>query len=106
MSWNSFIQQLAEDKANARVFGGGTRIQGPAQHAYIKYGKGLRALHNALDKAMPAAIAKAKAQKNATYIAYLEKQGYTVLTRTETAELNTIDGDVIDAMRKADSLIE
>ena len=106
MSWNSFIQQLAEDKANAIVFGGGTRISGPAQHAYIKYGKGLRALHNALDKALPTAIAKAKQQKNATYIAYLEKQGYTVLTRTEAAELNTIDGDVIDAMRKADSLIE
>ena len=90
MSWNSFIQQVAEDKANAVVFGGGTRVSGPAQHAYIKYGKGLRALHNALDKAMPAAIARAKAQKNATYIAYLEKQGYTVLTRTETAELETL----------------
>jgi hypothetical protein len=50
----------------------------------------LLALHNAIDKAMPAAIAKAKAQKNATYIAYLEKQGYTVLTRTETAELETL----------------
>ena len=69
MSWNSFIKQVAEDKANAQVFGGGTRISGPAQHAYIKYGKGLRALHNAIDKAIPAAIAKAKAQKNATYIA-------------------------------------
>jgi len=90
MSWNSFIQQVAEDKANAIVFGGGTRISGPAQHAYIKYGKGLRALHNALGRAMPAAIAKAKAQKNATYISYLEKQGYTVLTRTETAELETL----------------
>ena len=64
MSWNSFIKQVAEDKANALVFGGGTRISGPAQHAYIKYGKGLTALHNAIDKAMPAAIAKAKAQKN------------------------------------------
>ena len=32
MSWNTFIQQVAEDKANAVVFGGGTRIQGPAQH--------------------------------------------------------------------------
>ena len=90
MSWNSFIQQVAEDKANAIVFGGGTRISGPAQHAYIKYGKGLRALHNALDKAMPAAIARAIAQKNASYIAYLEKQGYTVLTRTETQELETL----------------
>jgi hypothetical protein len=90
MSWNSFIQQLAEDKANAIVFGGGTRISGPAQHAYIKYGKGLRALHNALDKALPAAIAKAKAQKNATYIAYLEKQGYKVLTSAEVAELETL----------------
>ena len=90
MNWNSFIQPVAEDKANALVFGGGTRISGPAQHAYIKYGKGLRALHNALDRAMPSAIARAKAQKNATYIAYLEKQGYTVLTRTETAELETL----------------
>ena len=35
MSWNSFIKQVAEDKANALVFGGGTRISGPAQHAYI-----------------------------------------------------------------------
>jgi len=90
MSWNTFIQQLAEDKANALVFGGGTRISGPAQHAYIKYGKGLRALHNALDKAMPAAIARAKAQKNAMYIAYLEKQGYTVLAPAEVAELETL----------------
>jgi hypothetical protein len=84
MSWNSFIKQVAEDKANALVFGGVTRISGPAQHAYIHYGKGLTALHNAIDKAMPAAIAKAKAQKNATYIAHLEKQGYTVTKNTET----------------------
>lgn len=90
MSWNSFIQRLAEDKANALVFGGGTRIQGPAQTAYINYGKGLRALHNALDKAMPAAIEKAKAQKNANYIAHLEKQGYKVLAPAEVAELETL----------------
>ena len=90
MSWNTFIKQVAEDKANAIVFGGATRISGPAQHAYIKYGKGLRALHNALDKALPIAIAKAKAQKNATYIAYLEKQGYTVLAPAEVAELETM----------------
>ena len=90
MSWNSFIKQVAEDKANAIVFGGGAIFSSPAQHAYIKYGKGLTALHNALDKAMPAAIAKAKAQKNATYIAYLEKQGYKVLTSAEVAELETL----------------
>ena len=90
MSWNSFIAQVAEDQANARVFGHSRRITGIGQAAYIRYGKGLRALHNALDKALPAAIAKAKAQKNAQYIAYLEKQGYTVLTRTETAELETL----------------
>ena len=90
MSWNSFIKQVAEDKANALVFGGGTRITGPSQHAYIKYGKGPLALHNALNKALPTAIAKAKAQKNATYIAYLEKQGYTVLAPAEVAELETL----------------
>jgi hypothetical protein len=39
---------------------------------------------------MPAAIAKAKAQKNATYIAYLEKQGYKVLTSAEVLELETL----------------
>jgi len=85
MSWNSFIAQVAEDQANALVFGTSRRITGPAQHAYIKYGKGLRALHNAVDKAMPTAIARAKAQKNAQYIAFLEKQGYTVTLNTETA---------------------
>lgn len=90
MSWNSFIKQVAEDKANALVFGGGTRITGPAQHAYIKYGKGPLALHNALNKVLPAAIAKAKAQKNAQYIAHLEKQGYTVLAPAEVAELETM----------------
>ena len=84
MSWNSFIQQVAEDKANALVFGGGTRIKGPAQHAYIQYGKGLRALHNAIDKAMPAAIDKAKARKNASHIAELERAGFTVTKNTET----------------------
>ena len=90
MSWNSFIKQVAEDKANALVFGGGTRISGPAQHAYIKYGKGPVALHNALNKALPIAIERAKAQKNAQCIAYLEKQGYKVLTSAEVAELETL----------------
>jgi hypothetical protein len=90
MSWNSFIKQVAEDKANVLVFGGPRRITGPAQHAYIKYGKGLRALHNAVDRALPDAIAKAKAQKNASHIAYLEKQGYTVLAPAEVAELETL----------------
>ena len=90
MSWNSFIKQVAEDKANALVFGGATRFNSNAQHAYIQYGKGLRALHNAIDKALPTAIAKAKAQKNATYIAHLEKQGYKVLTSAEVAELETL----------------
>jgi hypothetical protein len=89
MSWNSFIVQVAEDKANALVFGGGTRIQGGAQHAYIQYGKGIRAYHNAVDKALPGAIDRAKAKKNATYIAYLEKQGYTVLSPSEVKELET-----------------
>ena len=90
MSWNSFIKQVAEDKANALVFGGGTRITSTAQHAYIKYGKGTLALHNAVEKALPVAIAKAKAQKNASYIAHLEKQGYKVLTSAEVAELETL----------------
>ena len=85
MSWNSFIAQVAEDQANSLVFGGPRRISGPAQHAYIQYGKGLRALHNAVDKALPAAIDRAKAKKNASYIAHLEKQGYTVTKNTETA---------------------
>ena len=89
MSWNSFIQQVAEDKADALVFGGGTRIDGGAQHAYIKYGKGLRAYHNAIDKALPGAIEKAKARKNAQYIKHLEKQGYTVLSPSEVKELET-----------------
>ena len=89
MSWNSFIQQVAEDHANAQVFGRPRRITSPAQHAYIKYNKGLRALHNAIDRAMPAAIARAKAQKDAHYIAYLERQGYVVLTKAEAEELET-----------------
>lgn len=78
MSWNSFIKQVAEDKASALVFGSPRRITGAVQHAYIKYNKGPLALNNAVDKVLPVAIAKAKAQKNANYIAYLEKQGYTV----------------------------
>lgn len=89
MSWNSFIQQVAEDKANVLVFGGGTRISSPAQYAYTHYGKGLRAMHNAIDKALPGAIDRAKAKKNANYIAYLEKQGYTVLSPSEVKELET-----------------
>ena len=89
MSWNSFIQQVVEDRANAQVFGSPRRITGAAQHAYIKYNKGLRALENAVSKALPAAIEKAKAQKNAHYIAYLEKQGYVVLTKAEAEELET-----------------
>ena len=89
MSWNSFIHQLADDKANALIFGTASRITSPAQHANIKYGKGLRALHNALDKVMPAAIDRAKARKNAIYIAHLEKQGYTVLSPSEVKELET-----------------
>ena len=63
MSWNSFIAQVAEDQANALVFGHDRRITGVGQAAYIRYGKGLRALHNALDKALPAAIDRAKAKK-------------------------------------------
>ena len=90
MSWNSFIHQLADDKANALVFGTAARITSPAQHANIKYGKGLRALHNALDKVMPDAIERAKARKNTIYIAHLEKQGYKVLTSAEVAELETL----------------
>ena len=90
MSWNSFIQQVVEDKANAIVFGSPRRITGAAQHAYIKYNKGLTALHNAIDKHLPAAVEKAKAQKNANYIAYLEKQGYVVLTKAEAEELETL----------------
>ena len=82
MSWNSFILQVAEDRAKAQVFGSARRITGAAQHAYIKYNKGIRALENAVDRALPVAIEKAKAEKNASYIAYLEKQGYTV---TKTA---------------------
>ena len=37
-----------------------------------------------------AAVEKAKAQKNANYIAYLEKQGYVVLTKAEAEELETL----------------
>ena len=33
MSWNSFIAQVAEDRANAQVFGSARRITGAAQHA-------------------------------------------------------------------------
>jgi hypothetical protein len=40
------------------------------------------------------------------YISFLEKQGYTVLSPQETEELETIPGDIIDAMRKADAAIE
>ena len=90
MSWNSFIKQVTEDKANAIVFGGPRRITSATQHAYIKYNKGTLALHNAVEKVLPAAIAKAKAQKNASYIAHLEKQGYKVLTTAEVAELETL----------------
>jgi len=90
MSWNNFIKQVAEDRASALIFGGPRRITSTAQHAYIKYGKGTLALHNAIERAMPAAIAKAKAQKNAQYIAYLEKQGYKVLTSAEVSELETL----------------
>ena len=89
MSWNSFIQQVCEDKAEAIVFGRRRRIEGPAQHAYIKYGKGLRALHNAIDKHYPAALEKARAQKNKNYIDHLERQGYVVLTKAEAEELET-----------------
>mgnify|MGYP006282216473 CR=1 FL=1 len=89
MSWNSFIQQVCEDKANAIVFGHSARLTGAAQHAYIKYNKGLTALHNAIDKHLPAAIEKAKAQKNKNYIDYLERQGYVVLTKAEAEELET-----------------
>lgn len=89
MSWNNFILQVADDKANALVFGTSLRFAAPAQTADIKYGKGLRALHNALDKAMPAAIERAKVRKNAIYIAHLEKQGYTVLFPSEVKELET-----------------
>ena len=78
MSWNSFIQQVAEDRAKATVYGRPRGITSAAQHAYIKYNKGIRALENAIDRALPAAIEKARAEKNASYIAYLEKQGYTV----------------------------
>ena len=84
MSWNSFIKQVAEDQANALVFGTGRRITGSAQHAYIRYGKGLRALHNAIDKSLPAAIDRAKAKKNASHIAELERAGFTVTKNTET----------------------
>jgi hypothetical protein len=84
MSWNSFIAQVAEDQANARVFGHSRRITGIGQAAYIRYGKGLRALHNALDKALPDAIDRAKAKKNASHIAELERAGYTVTKNTET----------------------
>ena len=89
MSWNKFIQQVCEDKANALVFGSRIRITGPAQHAYIKYNKGLTALHNAINKNLPAAVEKAKARKNALYIAHLEKQGYVVITKAEAEELET-----------------
>ena len=43
MSWNSFIQQVAEDKADALVFGGGTRI-GSCVHeaAQLHLGRWLR----------------------------------------------------------------
>ena len=84
MSWNSFIAQVAEDQANALVFGRQRQITGVGQAAYIRYGKGLRALHNALDKALPAAIEKAKARKNAIHIAELERAGFTVTKNTET----------------------
>jgi len=40
------------------------------------------------------------------YIQFLEKQGYTVLSPQETKELETIPGDIIDAMRQADAAIE
>jgi len=89
MSWNSFIQQVVEDKANAIVFGSSCRITGAAQHAYIKYNKGLTALHNAIDKHLPAAVERAKARKNAQYIAYLEREGYVVITKAEADELET-----------------
>ena len=89
MSWNNFIQQVCEDKANAMVFGHRIQITGPAQHAYVTYGKGLRALHNAIDKHLPAAVERAKARKNAQYIAHLERQGYVVLTKAEAEELET-----------------
>jgi hypothetical protein len=84
MSWNSFIAQVAEDQANAQVFGHSRRITGAGQAAYIRYGKGPRALYNALDKALPAAIDRAKARKNASHIAELERAGFTVTKNTET----------------------
>jgi hypothetical protein len=112
MNWNNFILQVADDKASALVFGTRRRIESPAQYANIKFGKGLRALHNGLDKAMPGAIARAKARKDKQYIQYLESQGYTVLSPQETKELETFPGDLCDlnlaigAMRKADAAIE
>ena len=89
MNWNCFIHQVADDKASALVFGTRQRIEGPAQHADIRYGKGVRAFNNALDKVMPDAIERAKARKNAQYIAHLEKEGYTVLSPSEVKELET-----------------
>ena len=79
MSWNSFIAKVAEDRARATVFGRPRALTGAAQHAYINYNKGIRALENAVHRALPAAIEKARAEKDASYIAYLEKQGYTVI---------------------------
>jgi hypothetical protein len=57
-------------------------------------------------------MTKFQAEKIKTYIRFLEKQGYTVLSPEESKELETFPGDIcdlnlaIDAMRKADAAIE
>jgi hypothetical protein len=83
MSWNNFIAQVAADKAKAQVFGVPRSITNARAHAYQQYNKGTVALDNAVQKVLPTYIAKAKAQKNASYIEYLENQGYKVLAPTE-----------------------
>jgi len=104
-SFMGTVRAFAEDAARAQVYGGAPRLQGYGQTSYM-LGVGVVRFRNAIDKAMPEYIAKFQAEKIKNYIRFLEKQGYTVLSPQETKELETIPGDIIDAMRKADAAIE
>jgi hypothetical protein len=104
-SYMSTVRAFAEDAARSKVFGGQPRLQSYGQTSYM-LGVGTVRFRNAIDKLVPQYVAKFQAEKIKNYIRFLEKQGYTVLSPNETKELDTIPGDIIDAMRQADAAIE
>ena len=77
MSWMGLVRAYAEDHAIAKVYGRVPRRQSYASDAQV-YNKGPVALRNAMDKLMPAYIAKAQEAKVARMIKELEDMGYTV----------------------------